>query len=388
MATRRDVRLRKLNMHRELVQGWREGTFAAGDPAPSVRELAGQYQLSSTVVTQTLQELLRAGVLYTVPSVGTYFGEPPTPERGIFLIAFPYPAIHNMHFSEVQIGFEEFLSRKGGHCLALSYEAFDQFRDHPEFRNLGGVFDVRLSRPLATSPTAGWIGGEIPLVRFLPYFEDSHACDTIAFDDFDGGCQATRHLLQMGHQRIGFLGLHRRGDETGFRYSIERERGWKATMTRAGLPAEGLSFGPDREVDVAPDIQVEAIREVARGLVDNTGMTALVTCGVMATIGLVRAFEEARVPGDAWPAIVSFDDTHEGADHVVSAMRLPWRELGQQAAQLLWDRSTGTVPAPPRHLDIPMRLVRRLTSRPAWGNALQAGQLTKMTAAPYVPVPA
>ena len=56
-------------------------------------------------------------------------------------------------------------------------------------------------------------------------------------DDVLGGMMATRHLLGLGHRRIGFIGDARRGG-LGFCSTSDRLRGYRQAMTQAGLPVD------------------------------------------------------------------------------------------------------------------------------------------------------
>ncbi|MEL0210365.1 MAG: substrate-binding domain-containing protein, partial [Novosphingobium sp.] len=54
-------------------------------------------------------------------------------------------------------------------------------------------------------------------------------------DDEGGARTATRHLIELGHKRIGFI-----SGPAEYRLSEKRVDGWKAEMDAAGLSTEGL----------------------------------------------------------------------------------------------------------------------------------------------------
>jgi LacI family transcriptional regulator len=220
--------------------------------------------------------------------------------------------------------------------------------------------------------------GSVPYVHFARDLETEITTDCVAFDDYGGGEQATRHLMQLGHRKIAFLGLHEAGTHRGFRYSVERERGWKSALESAGIATDSLSFCPAEAMDCSPEDQLLLGQRLGRVLARDPAITAVVSVNSLATRGFCRALEETGVPGDRWPAIVSFDEDPLASGHVISTMKVPWRELGQQAASLLWERGHGQLPGPPEQRCVSMRLIPRLTSHASWAGALDLAQIQRL----------
>ncbi len=67
-----------------------------------------------------------------------------------------------------------------------------------------------------------------------------NALDTIIFEDFLGSQAATQHLIQLGHQRIGFI-----GGDINHSSNHERWRGYLAALRAAAIPEDGalIKFG-------------------------------------------------------------------------------------------------------------------------------------------------
>jgi len=53
--------------------------------------------------------------------------------------------------------------------------------------------------------------------------------DAVGIDEFTGACEATRHLIEEGHRRIGVL-------VTPQYQTAEKYSGYTAAMRGAGLP--------------------------------------------------------------------------------------------------------------------------------------------------------
>src|SRR5579884_556610 len=56
---------------------------------------------------------------------------------------------------------------------------------------------------------------------------------TVTIDNVDGGYQATKHLIQLGHNRIAYI-----GDRLGLESDAERLKGYKKALSQAGLPLD------------------------------------------------------------------------------------------------------------------------------------------------------
>ncbi len=106
---------------------------------------------------------------------------------------------------------------------------------------------------------------------------------------------ATRHLVELGHRRIGFIAGSLEYELSGWRVD-----GWRAAMDEADLPTEGLL--------AQGDFSIESGRACAPQLID-AGATAIIASNdqmALATLEVARA-RGLSVPHDL--SIVSFDDT-------------------------------------------------------------------------------
>lgn len=72
MATRQQTAERKISLRAELMKAGHRSDL----PLPSVRELAARHSLSNRIVHLELKKLSHAGVVYTIPRVGTFLSAP------------------------------------------------------------------------------------------------------------------------------------------------------------------------------------------------------------------------------------------------------------------------------------------------------------------------
>ena len=157
-----------------------------------------------------------------------------------------------------------------------------------------------------------------------------------------GGYIAMRHLLDLGHTNVLFIGGPGAGPQLDDRY-----RGARRACTERGLSAEmPIQINADGNTTQARStVAAEALRrypEMTAALCAND-LIALALRSVAVDAGL-------RIPEDL--AIVGYDDIEQADSSPVplTTVRLPQYELGVAAAKLvvaLADDS-GSPPAPPR----------------------------------------
>ncbi len=122
---------------------------------------------------------------------------------------------------------------------------------------------------------------------------------SIGCDNIEGGKSATRHLIQLGRQKIAFIGdVSRQSPEF-----YDRFLGYKAALAEAHLP-----FIKKRQMDAALNDEqsgFEAIQRLQQGGVE---FDAVVAASDQIAIAAIRALTASglRVPHDV--AVVGFDD--------------------------------------------------------------------------------
>ena len=175
------------------------------------------------------------------------------------------------------------------------------------------------------------------------------------------GCarEATRHLLQLGHRRIGFL-AGRRDLESARR----REAGYRAALDEAGV-----AFDPAL-IAVGAFTQETAAAPARALLALIPRPTAIFAANDQSAIQVLRSATEAglRVPEDL--SVVGFDNIPESAltDPPLTTVDQSIQALGEEAVRLLADlidhpERHGESPA---HITLPTALVvRRSSAAPA-----------------------
>ncbi len=368
------------------------GQLLPGHPIPTERELATQHDLSRTVVTQTLAELIEEGLLYKVPRQGTFVGRPRQEAFEFYLLAMPLGRRDpDMVLPFLQAGFEDRIAYLGGTPLTMGLEKVTAHADKGELPHVAGVFEPYPISRLQTDVPQWKANIQTPRVHFEYAGGANGKADIVSFDNLNGGRQATQHLLAAGYRSIAFLGLHTREllapeAEEFWGWSRQREAGWRLALEDAGLwgkHGETMSFVCTQSPEPGGNKQIQAAREAAQPLVkrliERRDIDAVVAASDTVAMGLLDALRAADVPSTRWPAIIGFDNLPLASGHILSSLRLPWEEVGRVAADLLWERRHGLTTGDAQHRSVAMRLIPRLTCRSDWSLSAQHSALTAST---------
>jgi len=177
----------------------------------------------------------------------------------------------------------------------------------------------------------------------------------IVADDQRGGYLATRHLLELGHRRVGCV--VRAEDPTS---SIARVEGYRAALADMGLPV-------DKRLIVESEFGFDGGEQAAREFLNLPKRpTAVVTHNDIIAIGVVKALAEAglRVPGDI--SLVGFDDIALASfvQPPLTTVFYPKHQMGRTAAELLLRLLTHEEVGPPKTTALPVHLVVRGSTAP------------------------
>lgn len=184
------------------------------------------------------------------------------------------------------------------------------------------------------------VESDVPVVVVGRDFQHQNV-DFIAADNLQGGFEATQHLIDLGHERIAFIGATISG-----RTSLKRLQGYLKALEEHNLPVdERLITGRKEAVSEVPGYSTEKMgyEGMKRLLSLPNRPTAVFARNDFTAFGAVSAIKEAglRVPEDI--AIVGFDDIPL-AVHMspsLTTVRQPMRLQGQLAAEMLLQRIAG-----------------------------------------------
>jgi DNA-binding LacI/PurR family transcriptional regulator len=162
--------------------------------------------------------------------------------------------------------------------------------------------------------------------------------DYISADNLHGGYEATQHLIDLGHQRIGFIGATLANEA-----KLKRLQGYLNALEKHGIEIDERLVTGRREARTGvPGYSTEKIgyEGMKRLLSLPNRPTAIFARNDFTAIGAMTAIKEAglRIPQDI--AIIGFDDIPL-AVHMspsLSTVRQPMRLQGEIAAEMLLRR--------------------------------------------------
>ncbi|GAB3769400.1 LacI family DNA-binding transcriptional regulator [Microlunatus parietis] len=174
--------------------------------------------------------------------------------------------------------------------------------------------------------------------------------DTVVLDDVGGAYRGTRHLIESGHRRIGYL-----GNVLSVFTGQRRFSGYERALTE-----QGLAVHPELVQRGQQDVE-SAGAALARLLDSDDPPTAIFSANNRNTIGALSEIGR-RIRGGTdpsrLPALVGFDD-FELADLSpvpLAVIAHDPHQLGAEAARLLFHRMESTDPVPARTIELPVTL--------------------------------
>jgi len=188
-----------------------------------------------------------------------------------------------------------------------------------------------------------------PFVVVDPRTEVPDGIPVVRAAHSSGATQATRHLLALGHRRIGVI-----CGPSGWVATAERLRGYYGGLAAAGVL-------PDKSLVRYSNFRIDGGRQETAALLDLPDPpSAVFAFNDSMAIGAMQeaAARGLRIPEDV--SVVGFDDTVEAAVVVpaLTTVRQPLAELGRTAVSVLM-RQLHNRSFEPLRIELETRLVLR-----------------------------
>jgi LacI family transcriptional regulator len=308
------------------------------DTRARVLEVAGELRFSPNGAARSLSRQ-RAGAL------------------GVVL-----PDLYGEFFSELLRGIDQ-EAQRANHSLLVSSSHHDSRGIGAAVRAMRGRVDgLMVMAPDVSAPLlADVLPAGIPTVLLNGPAVDADVYE-ITVDNFGGARAMTRHLLALGHTRIGFIAGAERNHEAS-----ERERGHHAAMREAGISG-------DPAMHVRGDFTEDGGWRGTRALLAHDAPpTVIFAANDAMAVGALSALRDAGVSVPSEMAVVGFDDIPVARflNPPLTSVRVGIAMLGERAAALLLSALVERSPPPPR---APRRdvLPAELVIRDSCGAALVA----------------
>jgi DNA-binding LacI/PurR family transcriptional regulator len=327
-------------------------TLQPGSALPSERSLKDTLGISRSTVRQAINALIQDGYLQSVAGTGNFVLEPPTNITETRLVGLVTSSPNfNFFYPQLAAAFNQRMRGAGyGLVMSLHDEQAEQLS-----RTVDDLLRQNVAALAITPPRYGEIDTilaalrrrKIPVVLIGRSIKAPHV-DLVATDNRDIGYRATRHLLELGHKHIAYMGL------LGYSTGERRVQGYRQAMEEASLPPHiyQLQDRPENSQD-ADGFPREHLAEPAQAAVhqiwgqDGPGdlpqPTAIFCFNDIVAMGAYKALRELgyRIPADV--SLVSVDNllTIRHFEVPLSTFALPGEAIGSRSADLLLRRLEG-----------------------------------------------
>jgi LacI family transcriptional regulator len=355
----------RLRLRDALVARLTDGTFKPGDDFPSEAVLQNKLKIGIDIIHEVVQGLIDTQLIEIAPNGAMYVLEKPdvvadSPVQANQIVGLiAAQSIFHVYYGQMAASFNQTLHKAGWTAeMALYNEQIDSLYEIIEQMLQRNVRAFSLNPPAEAK--VGHLlenlharGIPIQLVGRGTNYSD---CDFIGVDNKQIGYMATRHLIELGHTRIVYIG--------GANYSTncDRTSGYVKAMSETGLQPRMFNIHTHRTFPVLPEFQryldsennpTALWREMVRHRV-----TAAFCFNYDDAIWLyneIRKFN-LMVPRDI--SIITVDNPPAGGymNTALTTFALPGEEMGHQAASLLLRRLAGE-DFPPQKIELPGNLI-------------------------------
>ena len=246
------------------------------------------------------------------------------------LLGLVIPDIQNPFFADVTRGVED-VAQDHEYALILSNSDEDPAKqrvavDTLVTEDVDGVIVPPVS--MNDPEVQRLVDSEIAVVCVDRRMEGARV-DTILSDNRQGAYDAVAHLIDLGHERIGFI-----GGISHISTLAERREGYERALRDHGLAVDPALVKDEEH-------HRERGRRHAEELLDlNQPPTALFTGNNLTTLGTLSALNQrgVKVPGEM--ALVGYDDVPwaQALNPPPTVIDQPGDEIGRRAAEILLER--------------------------------------------------
>jgi len=192
----------------------------------------------------------------------------------------------------------------------------------------------------------------IPTVVLEHALPDTHC---IAIDDLQGGQLATRHLLSLGHRRIGMIRRKPSSALSHLRYVAFRDM----------LQAANIPLNPDLVIESEAG-QASGYASMQRLLALSPPPTAVFAHNDVLAMGAISALCHVglKVPQDV--SVVGYDDIINSAylNPPLTTVRFPVAEMGRAAGKMILDLIKNGNSFSLKTTTLPVQLIIRASTAP------------------------
>jgi DNA-binding LacI/PurR family transcriptional regulator len=302
----------------------------------TIKDIARQARVSHSTVSRALHDstMISPGTSARIRQIALEMGYLPSAAARTLktnrsqALGVIIRNVDDPFFSEILQGIEE-VAQANGYSLFM---AASQPANEREQALVGAMVERRVdgiiicSTPVSQDQSHQLARFAVPIVVINNQAAEEYRY-SIYHDDVDGSRQLTRHLIELGHRRIAYL-----GNSSSGRSTLERLEGFQLEMKRAGL-----DIPPDYIHQVPGGGPTEGTSGLGHflGLVEPP--TALLCYNDMMAIGILKGLKQAGIPVPQAMSVTGFDNILFSAytNPPLTTFDQPKRFIGAEAARLV-----------------------------------------------------
>jgi DNA-binding LacI/PurR family transcriptional regulator len=270
-------------------------------------------------------------------------------------------SVEDPFFSEVLQGIEE-VAQASGYSLFIAASQHDPEREHIIVQEMSehrvdGV--IICSASFEAVQRRQFLTYGVPIVVVNNQAAEDYRY-SIYHDDVDGSRQVTRHLLDLGHRRIAYL-----GNSSSGRTTLDRFTGFQQEMDSAGL-----KIHPEYIHEVSGGGPEDGLAGLDHFLSLKDRPSALICYNDMMAIGVLKGLRQLGIQVPAEFSVTGFDNIvfSDYTNPPLTTFDQPKRFIGAEAARLVLELlntpPTGETSEQPRVQMLKGRLLVRKTTAP------------------------
>jgi DNA-binding LacI/PurR family transcriptional regulator len=366
-------------------------SLKTGDKLPTERELCEEYAVSRTTMRQALSILVREGYIERYKARGTFLVRKPdflkrqTDKEQIPIITIAFPELHPSGVMATAVSLLESRAFKNGfllHVMNLSHN-LDVLHSHLEHvlhnEAITGVVyfpivesmesrdknqailrlfrEMRLPFVVVDHPARSYDQVRSLLRRGGDIDHDKQLFTSLDFDfvvpdHLYGGYLATRHLLELGHRKIAFV-----GKEPSYPTYL-REQGMHRAVRELDDGTTHVESLMVPDLLTNPDAGIQTVKRLC-----ERGVTAVFAVHDFVGRRLLVAMIDAAIAVPKEMSIIGYDDLDfcESLPVSLSTIRQPVAYALETALEILFKRIHDPS-APVRHVTLSTELVVRAST--------------------------
>ncbi len=328
-------------------------TLSHNEPLLSEPALAMEFGVSRFTISRALSELSSDGLVKRIQGKGTFLSDnKKTAEKskriGFITSGNVLYRPGAFYFSVLSSAVEE-LSKRDYSVVLSNYDSqtnsIDKTVEKIKENSLDGVLLVgRFENDMVEALSKA----NVSLVLVDENSKNENIVQ-VGINNSDCGYRATRHLIEKGHRRIGFIST----SILSTRNFKDRFEGYRKALTEMGISCD-MDYV---EVDYVFN---KGKLYVSRLLKLKNPPSAILAANDAMAIDLMKELRKAGVPSPEKFSVMGIDDddVSEHVDPALTTMRVPRIEMGKCAAGVLLSMISGTDVAQ-KKIVLPTELVMR-----------------------------